>query len=821
MNAPSQRLLLAALSSSVLFFSSTDYSKAALETAQSYLLAQTSESQQTTAQADATGIQTLQKSLQKVARDSGREDAWSFVEQGDAYVQQEEYSNAIYSYNKALEISQNVALDKLNQRGTSWLRFLPVRIFFIQIGPGVQETESFVIDNTDLSLEENLYEVGATYFQLAAFSQDSNFVEQAEVALEKSRALVNKVASSIGVFTVDLEEGFREDNVPIILRNDSVERSAATLRSNSLGLESKVFNLLQQVYIAQSKLAPTDRDKQDKELQALLQAEAGRTIEVDKNIAFNLFRLQNTDEREGRLRNAVKNLSRKLDRNDIETLKKFAVENDTTFISYSIVEPPIIGAYSSDNNSTESTEEDLSQTLYIWVIQPTGEIHFRSVDLSKSLDSIVEECEDEDEDCRGGQSRIIARVPVINEVCEGDIEDCRGGQSKLVARIRGTRDALGTSRRNEDSISQTSAQTQKYLQNLYDILIEPLEGEDEENLLPEAESNIVFVPQGSIFFVPFPALIDRSDNYLIDKYTIRIATNFRTLLLDEQDSNSQSQNGEDKYLSSKFDALIIGDPAIPARTNSDIDEISEIDKITETLLPLPGAQTEARRIARLFDSNFLLTGNLASENLVSHLMPQAKNIHFATHGILNVPDYPANSETDSIDDSLLSIASGTLVLSSPLRSPSFSGYLQGRESYYQEENEPYYIPTYDSISSYDGLLTATEILRLNLDRTELVVLSSCNTGRGPLTAGGVIGLPFAFGLAGVPNTIVSQWSVVDDSTEQLMTEFYTSLLEDPNRDEAQALRQAIRSVKNTPRYSDPVHWAAFALYTGQLSRNDD
>src|SRR6266446_98696 len=90
----------------------------------------------------------------------------------------------------------------------------------------------------------------------------------------------------------------------------------------------------------------------------------------------------------------------------------------------------------------------------------------------------------------------------------------------------------------------------------------------------------------------------------------------------------------------------------------------------------------------------------------------------------------------------------------------------------------------------DGLLEAREIMQLNLN-AELVVLSACQTARGRIGAGeGVVGISWAFFVAGVPTTVVSQWKVDSASTAALMIDFHRHLKEQNGSGKAQALRQA-------------------------------
>jgi CHAT domain-containing protein len=87
------------------------------------------------------------------------------------------------------------------------------------------------------------------------------------------------------------------------------------------------------------------------------------------------------------------------------------------------------------------------------------------------------------------------------------------------------------------------------------------------------------------------------------------------------------------------------------------------------------------------------------------------------------------------------------------------------------------------------------------------VRSACEGGRGRVTGDGVIGLSRSLIYAGVPSVIVSLWTVPDDSTKLLMTEFYKNLQHNP--DKAQALRQAM--LTTSKQYDRPLNRAAFTL----------
>jgi CHAT domain-containing protein len=130
-----------------------------------------------------------------------------------------------------------------------------------------------------------------------------------------------------------------------------------------------------------------------------------------------------------------------------------------------------------------------------------------------------------------------------------------------------------------------------------------------------------------------------------------------------------------------------------------------------------------------------------------------------------------------------------------------------------DDREPLYsklVLAVDENGVDDGFLHAYEVSRMNLD-CELVVLSACETALGALSGGeGLLGLSRSFLHAGSSSIVASLWSV-DESTEEVMAEFYRHLADGKGN----ALRKAKLKVRQMERdgmsLAHPFFWAPFVL----------
>lgn len=121
----------------------------------------------------------------------------------------------------------------------------------------------------------------------------------------------------------------------------------------------------------------------------------------------------------------------------------------------------------------------------------------------------------------------------------------------------------------------------------------------------------------------------------------------------------------------------------------------------------------------------------------------------------------------------------------------------------------------DSANIDDGILSAYEVQGMNLQGTEIVVLSVCETGLGTLKQGeGVFGLRRAFQLAGARTVVSALWPVPDEMSKEMMQGLYTM----DNRTLPQRIRQMqldqIEKLRKSGRADHPLLWAAF-IATGE------
>ena len=108
----------------------------------------------------------------------------------------------------------------------------------------------------------------------------------------------------------------------------------------------------------------------------------------------------------------------------------------------------------------------------------------------------------------------------------------------------------------------------------------------------------------------------------------------------------------------------------------------------------------------------------------------------------------------------------------------------------------------------DYILTVADVMNVKM-QAKLVVLSCCHSGRGEIKAEGVVGIARAFMGAGARSVLVSLWAIDDEATLEFMRSFYHRLVE--GRSASESLNLAMKSLRESDKYSDVKYWAPFVL----------
>lgn len=262
---------------------------------------------------------------------------------------------------------------------------------------------------------------------------------------------------------------------------------------------------------------------------------------------------------------------------------------------------------------------------------------------------------------------------------------------------------------------------------------------------------LVFVPDGAIHGLPLVALRNpETRRYLLEEAPVEISGS-TTLYL------SSLQRDRDLSPSATPSALVIGDP-----------DFDESLTFAQGMKRLPHAKSEADQIHALYAPNAdILTGNAATVPAFIERAARHDIVHIAGHAIVNA-QRPSHS----------------LLLLAP--SPNLSGAIDAQD-----------------------LLT-----RLKLDRTRLVILSTCSSAGGlPVGPEGVAPLVRPLLAAGVPAVIGSLWDVDDATTEELMVSFHRHYEE--GSDAAEAMRAAqlglLSKTNHNPGLRSVLAWAPFQV----------
>ncbi|EDX83827.1 tetratricopeptide repeat domain protein [Synechococcus sp. PCC 7335] len=392
---------------------------------------------------------------------------------------------------------------------------------------------------------------------------------------------------------------------------------------------------------------------------------------------------------------------------------------------------------------------------------------------------------------------------------EGEIQAVDLGASAVInQQVAQYRKALKNRSANIDQIS-------KQLSELVIAPIRPLIGD---------KTQLLIAPDDQLNVIPFEALVDEQGRYLIEAYQISYLSSGRDLIgFQRADSQGNTEGVRSP--------VIIANPdyASPAERSTDLSSIDtetvpissnpnsnsnvnlravEVDKLTFSALP--GTAVEADKISTFLPDATVLTQQQATESAIKKIASPSI-LHIATHGFF-LPDVPSAQNGDSrgglgasfdiVDGTStgdllpVDIATENALLRSGLALAGVNVRSSGG----------------DRITE-DGIFTALEAANLNLNGTQLVVLSACETGVGTISdEDGVYGLRRAFAIAGAESQLMSLWQVDDIGTSELMALYYENLIE-KKQGRSEALRNAQLELLNTGTYQHPYYWSSF-IFSG-------
>jgi CHAT domain-containing protein len=320
---------------------------------------------------------------------------------------------------------------------------------------------------------------------------------------------------------------------------------------------------------------------------------------------------------------------------------------------------------------------------------------------------------------------------------------------------------------------------------LYDLVFAPLEP------ALGARRELLLAPDAALNLVPFAALVDAGDRYLVRRFTFTYLTSGRDLL---RLGSSEGAGGT---------PVIVADPAFDRGAPGPA-AVRAGPRVRGALAPefqltswerLPGTGAEADTIAAVLGEAVVLRGERATEAAIKRVR-RPPILHIATHGFfLPAAERPAGD--DQAGQVAAAAASfGAMPVASGADHPLLrSGLVFAGVNQLESGGD-------------DGVLTALEAAGLDLRGTRLVVLSACETGVGDTAPGdGVHGLRRAFVLAGAETVVMSLWQVDDEATRALMSGFYRHLHDGLGRTEA--LRRVQLETLNSDRYRHPYYWASF------------
>jgi hypothetical protein len=316
---------------------------------------------------------------------------------------------------------------------------------------------------------------------------------------------------------------------------------------------------------------------------------------------------------------------------------------------------------------------------------------------------------------------------------------------------------------------------------------------------------IIVVPDGLLNALPLEIFSPGPGKYLIETHRFSYLATARELL---EHSESSEPTGRVVAFANPDFATVVPDALVRMEKKIEDTPASQVGRtITLSLPPLPETEKEGQAIVRMAGEDGVLFSGAGASKMALFGQRRPKILHLATHGFFFAKagtgvgkgmrgfvfeDATTQSAEVWLDEDAEPLLRSGLVLAGANSAQVGAGIVA------------------------NGLLTAEEVLSLDLFGTNLVTLSACDTGLGVISdEDGVYGLRRSFRLAGAGDLILSMWSVPDRETRELMVSMYARILKEkkkPGRSLHEATLERLEHARTIGVSDNPLLWTGFIQY---------
>jgi CHAT domain-containing protein/tetratricopeptide (TPR) repeat protein len=318
------------------------------------------------------------------------------------------------------------------------------------------------------------------------------------------------------------------------------------------------------------------------------------------------------------------------------------------------------------------------------------------------------------------------------------------------------------------------------------------------------DAKVVFIaPDGDLSLVSYAGLLDTQGSFLIEQHAFHYLLSGRDLLEhvkarpprvsgmlamgnpDYDAAPSARRGSTGGRILSSLQSALASKPPQNVTSGCRILRDTQVSR-------LPGTRIEIERTTNQWEEThdepaIRFMDAMASEENLKQNCHGKQVVHLATHGYyISDQCLPEHAGPGYIGESPL-LQSGLFLAGSNL---------MGRGA--------------GEAGAEDGIVTAEEVSSLNLQGTQLVILSACETGVGEVKSGeGVFGLRRAFQMAGARTIVSALWAVDDESAVDIIGQLFTNEQESV----ADAIRDStlrrIGKLRSAGKSDDPFFWASF------------